>query len=412
MGPVLDFLQKIDPSVEVVSTNMLYSDLSSAYYRLEVFAPQQKKIQLDTLIEERFPDSKFHLREDLSLYKKPLIDIQPQKSIEFRKAFMATSPAALESAIQNLLPRKEDLCKYTGHRMGLISDGTALELPHQVTMQLERDAFLVARHAGVQAIPIWFNSKNEEEFLKTVVSIAQNYFLIRLSNLKREFAIDITDRIEEIIDIPLIHAEFLETATVIAAILKNAARIHSMEIRGKTIGIVGLGPAGHGLKDLMVMMGAARIFGIDADSRQLTRFEKRDGTATSLDHIYDNADFIIITPGTITLLNERRFHPGQIVLCFQPDLIELDRLDPEVRARTYQGYEPHPVFILPGIVSAAQKYRIRKITMDMRLKLLETLLEKSGDNRLLPVPSADLFRAQTEALEVFAVSDSRNTSAV
>lgn len=388
--------------IDIISTNLLYSEMNSAYYRFEIFSPRLDSDGLLRLMEAKLPDARSRIREDLSLYKKPLIEIQAQKSLDFKRAFMATSPAALKSAVKSLLSGREELKHYNRNRLGLISNGTALESPHQVIMQLERDAFLISRHAGSQAVPIWFNSKNEEEFLKSVLSIAPNYFLMRLSSLSREYALDIADRAAENADIPVIHAEYIETAGIIAAILRNAARIHSTEVRGKIVGIIGLGPAGHGLKEILVMMGVSRVYGIDSDTRQLTRFEKKDGTATSIDHLYENADFIIITPGTQVLMDEKRFHEGQIVLSFVPDLLKLDEMKVRVRERTYQGYEPHPVFILPGLISAFNKYRLRKVTPDLRLRLSETLLEKSGENRLLPIPSVDLFRNQAEALEDFA----------
>ena len=386
---------------EVVSSNVLYSDLNASYYRLELFSPYYDKAALASLIEERSPGLHFKLREDLSLYERPLVEVQPRPGLEFRKSFMATSPIAVETAQKHLLPQRSSLdnIKLTKKRIGLISDGSALEKPHQVTFQLERDGYLLARHIGVQATPLWLETDNEEQLLRSIVSLAPNFFALRLSSLNVRYALELSERIAENISIPMIHAEFTETAIIIAAILKNAARFNGVELKNKSAGIIGLNASGHGLARILNRLGLKRIYGIDSDSRQLTYFEKMDGMASSLDHIYDTADFVIISPDYPTKLDEERFHKGQVVLSFSPDVLDISKL----RARgvaAYQDHAPHPVFILPGLVAAIQMGKIVSADLDNCMKLMETLESRGDGWQFLPIPSQDLIKAQVDSLSL------------
>ena len=164
------------------------------------------------------------------------------------------------------------------------------------------------------------------------------------------------------------------------------------------MGIIGLGPEGHGLKQFLAQMGVARILGIDADFRQLTRFEKRDGIASSIDHVYDNADFLLITPGYKTRLDEKRLHPGQIILSFSPGVVDESSLEQTIAERIYQGPDPHPIFIMPGLIGAIRQSRIQRINIDHLYRLMSTLTGRASEYSFLPAPSTELFKAQFQAL--------------
>ncbi|MCB1323311.1 MAG: hypothetical protein KDK34_23835, partial [Leptospiraceae bacterium] len=399
VGSALQAIQTANPrGIQLISSSLLYSDLKSAYYRLELDTGDMRRPQLESLIRQAGTEIQYRIREDLSIYDHSLIEIVPDKGIDFRKSFAVTSPVTLQMVQEVQYSRREDIRKISERRIALISDGSAYESPHRVVIKLERDAYLLARHAQVQPIPLWMDSRNEEEFIKTIVSLAQNYFAIRISDLSREYTMEVLERIEELVDVPIIHAETMEIGMIMAAMLENAARQHNTHLQGKTVGIIGLGPEGHGLKQFLAQMGVARILGIDADFRQLTRFEKRDGIASSIDHVYDNADFLLITPGYKTRLDEKRLHPGQIILSFSPGVVDESSLEQTIAERIYQGPDPHPIFIMPGLIGAIRQSRIQRINIDHLYRLMSTLTGRASEYSFLPAPSTELFKAQFQAL--------------
>ena len=384
---------------DVISSNVLYSDLNASYYRLEIFSARPAEDRVREILEPEGEDVVFQIREDLSLYDRPLVEMVPRSGLEFRRTFMMTSPEALATAQESLLPQRSQLAerRVTKIRLGLFSNGLALDKPHQATMQLERDAFLIARHGGVQAFPLWIETNNEEQFIRTVVSLAANFFCVRLSGLSRTDADDIVVRITEQVSVPVIHAERDETAVAMAAVVLNAAHRHDLQVDGLSVGIVGLGPDGLSLGELLLSFGFGKVFGIDGDPRQLTRFERGPGIATSLEHMYENADLVVVTPEYQTNIEQSRLRPEQIFLSFSPGaVIRSESAAPA--ARFYHGYAPHPVFVLPGLVAAAQQHGLKSIDLAVRRKLTETLRAHSGPKQLLPVPTAELIRNQISAM--------------
>ncbi len=383
---------------EVVSSNVLYSDLNASYYRLEIFSARPAEDRLRELLQGEGEDVVFQIREDLSLYERPLVDILPRSGIEFRKSFMVTSPEALAAAQESLLPQRSRLSelKLTRFRLGLLSDGLALPKPHQVTMQLERDGYLIARYASLQAFPLWIETANEEQLIRTVVSLAPNFFCLRLSALARGSADDIVARISEQVELPVIHAERDETAVAMAAVVLNAAQRHEVNLEGLSAAIIGLGPAGLSLAELLFSFGFRRVFGIDGDPRQLTRLERGRGMAASLDHVYDNADVIVATPDFQVRLDESRLRPEQIVLSFTS--WGGPRPEGSGTGRLYSGHAPHPVFVLPGLVAAIQQFGLLQIDTTVRRRLAETLRAGGALRQLLPIPSTEMIRTQIQAM--------------
>ncbi|MCR9143666.1 MAG: hypothetical protein NXI24_15565 [bacterium] len=385
--------------LELISSNQLYADLKSVYFRLEVFShgigadALRERIQSagETVLQHR-------VREDVSVYEGPLIDTTATRNIDFRKNFMATAPAALRQARDRLYSRPEDLDRLRGARVGLLSDGSRYEHRHYASPHLERDAFLLARHAGLQPGPLWLDARNEEELIRTVQAVQGNFSSLRLSGLDPTYAMEVAERLEEIIEVPFIHAEAIERPLLMAAVLQNAARFHDLTLSGATGAVIGLGPEGEGLLDYLLQFGLTRVYGIDSDLRQVSRFEKRGGIASSIDHVYDYADFVVITPDCPVRLDDNRFHAGQMVLSFHAGSINPRHMKAEVAERCYQGGEPHPVFVLPGLFGAIQRTRPRKITDDMLRRFLQTLITRGDQSGFLPVPSQELFKAQFESL--------------
>lgn len=384
--------------VDVISTNLLYSDLRAAYYRLEIVANEALKSELENALSAEGDEVQCKFREELSMYRQPLVELNAARRIEFKKSFVTTSPASLRLAQETLYSAPESLRQLSAARCLFLSDGRGFPARHLAAIELERDAYLAARNADVFAWPLWMNTRNEEEFIKTAASLAPNVFALRVSRLQRETAMDIAERLQDALPVPVIHAEYVETALLMTAALQNAARLHSLELGGRTAAILGLGPAGHGLARFLERLGLARIYGLDPDGRQLTRFERGAGIASSLDHIAENADFVIVTPEYPGQLDGAHFRAEQLILSFAP-AFDPDAFDGPGAARWYQGAEPHPVFILPGLMGALQRSQEKTVTPQLLDRLLATLTDRPGDAGFLPAPSQDLFKAQWKAGE-------------
>lgn len=385
-------------AVDIVSSNLLYADLKAAYYRLEVFTRGSDRTLLEEILNKGGADVSYRIRQEVSAYEGPLFETVPARGIDFKKSFTVTTPALLDLAVEELYARPQDTERLSGRRIGLISDGSLYQQPHRSSVILERDAYLLTRHAQVQAFPLRLDTRNEEDFIRAVQALSTNFFAVRLSGLNRDYALEVVERLDELVNVPVIHAESMERPVMMAAILQNAARIHGAETAGKTAAIIGLGPEGVGMLPFLGRLGLQKVYGIDTDLRQVSQFEKRGGIASSIDHVYDYADFVIISPDVPGKLDGSRFHEGQIVLSFSPGQIDLSVMPERIAARCYQGGEPHPVFVLPGLTGAVQRRKPERVSQELLTRMYETLVTKNNDAGFLPVPSQELFKAQFEAV--------------
>ena len=207
------------------------------------------------------------------------------RNLDFRRAFHRTSPEFIEDASASIASRA-DARKLTGisNRALLLSDGSLFQLRQRAFLSLERDAYLICKFTDHEALPLLLETRNEEDFIRNALAVAGNASVVRLSMLQRHLAAAVVERMQDQLECPLIHAEQVETAAILAAIVRNAANFHKTELSGKN---VGLSPAMCGLAELLRRMGAAKTYGIDTESSAASRFEKEGGIATSLDFSLD-----------------------------------------------------------------------------------------------------------------------------
>ncbi|MBX7058722.1 MAG: hypothetical protein K1X75_11710 [Leptospirales bacterium] len=398
-GPARSALPSMWPTagIDIISCQRLYSDPQADYFRIEALANEDARQQIEQDIRRDLPDAIYRLRMEPEQFGSPLIEVRAARKIDFRRAFVTTGEEALQRAASSLYATEDSTKALTGRRILLCSEGGALRAPHLASLHLERDAFLLARWTDLQPAPLRIAPRNEEEFIKTCVALATNGCAIRLSCINPEYALDLAERLGEQLPIPVIHAEQSEMALALAAAMSNAARLRGRQIEGAAVAIIGLGPAGHGLKDFCLRLGAARVYGIDADSRQLTRFERGAGIASSLDHVYNAADVVVVTPDFQGRLEEERFRPEQVLLSFSSS-VDPRRMSTEVHNQAWIGAQLHPVFALPGIAQGILRGRVQRFAFEHAWAIFQTLLLKDGDAGLLPAPSSELIQRQAEAL--------------
>jgi len=386
---------------EVLSWNLLYSDPQSAYYRIELFQSKSTPAELEHKIMSGCPQARVKIKDETALASDSLLQLKPARALDFRKAFHRTSPELIENASQTVIRDKRDLQKLSliKDRVLMISDGGALAVRQRAVIALERDAYLACKFANLQSLHLLIDARNEEEFLKTALSISPNASLLRVSMLAKNLAVTLCDRIAEQATVPLVHAEYLETSSIIAGIVCNAARFHKTDINGKTIAIVGLGPASLGLMQILKRMGAAKLYGVDSEYSQATRFEREGGIATSLDFALERADMLVIMPGTQVIIDSRKIIAGQIFLSFMNGAIDTAGLAPGAKDKIHFCQDPHPIYASPGIPMGIHEFGIESVTIEIGVRIAEVLIERCGDNRFLPIPSEALIDAQSQSLK-------------
>lgn len=154
--------------------------------------------------------------------------------------------------------------------VAVVSDGSAvLGLgnigPEAAMPVMEGKAMLFKEFAGVDAFPIVLATQDTEEIIQTVKRIAPTFGGINLEDISAPRCIEIEERLEQELEIPVFHDDQHGTAIVVLAALKNALHCVKKSIEDVKILINGPGAAGTAITRLLLDAGAKKIVVCDRD---------------------------------------------------------------------------------------------------------------------------------------------------
>ena len=126
---------------------------------------------------------------------------------------------------------------------------------------MEGKSLLFRLLAGINGYPILVDSKEPEEIIRIVAGIAKTFGAIKLEDIRAPECFEIETRLDEELDIPVVHDDQHGTAVVVLAALFNIANYTHVNLRRSTVGIIGLGAAGAGIFKLLHAYGVRRVVG-------------------------------------------------------------------------------------------------------------------------------------------------------
>lgn len=320
------------------------------------------------------------------------------------------------AASSYLAAHKSEICKMTikGNTVAVVSDGSAvLGLgnlgPEGAIPVMEGKCVLFKEFAGIDAFPIVLDTQNSDEIVETVKHIAPIFGGINLEDISAPRCFEIEERLEKILDIPLMHDDQHGTAIVVMAGLVNAFKVVGKKIEKSKFVIVGAGAAGNAVAKLLHQIGAGDIIVIDSkgiidrDRKDLDPYKKHLAEITNKENICGNvlaaaqgADAIIgvSKPGAITAEHVKLMSPKAIVFA-------LANPTPEIMPETAKkagayviatGRSDFPnqinnVLGFPGIFRGALDHNVKKITAQIKLKAakaLAGLVKKPSPTNIVP----------------------------
>ena len=182
---------------------------------------------------------------------------------------VAYTPGVAEPC-RHIKENKELSFEYTcrGNMVAVISDGTrVLGLgdigPEAAIPVMEGKAVLFKTFGDVDAVPVCLDTKDEDEFIKTVTYLQPNYAGINLEDISSPKCYDIEDRLKEICDIPVFHDDQHGTAIACLASVIGALRFVKKDIKTARFVVNGCGAAGSAIGRLLVNMGAENVIMVD-----------------------------------------------------------------------------------------------------------------------------------------------------
>jgi malate dehydrogenase (oxaloacetate-decarboxylating) len=164
--------------------------------------------------------------------------------------------------------------RYTGRRnaVAVLTNGTAvLGLgdigPEAALPVMEGKAVLFKQFAGIDAYPVCVRARSVDEMVAIGTAIAPTFGGINLEDIAAPACFEIERRLQDAVDIPVVHDDQHGTAIVVLAALLNTARVVGKVIGDLSVVIVGTGAAGRACGELFhhagVGTGAGDLLGVD-----------------------------------------------------------------------------------------------------------------------------------------------------
>ncbi|MDZ4667559.1 MAG: NADP-dependent malic enzyme [bacterium] len=222
------------------------------------------------------------LKEDALKYhskgRPGKISVVPTKPTNSQRDLsLAYSPGVAEPCLE-IAANPEDVYKYTskGNLVAVISNGTAvLGLgdigPEASKPVMEGKGVLFKIFADIDVFDIEINTKDTEEFIRTVKNIACTFGGINLEDIKAPECFEIEQRLKEELNIPIMHDDQHGTAIITGAALLNALEVVEKKIEDIQVVYNGAGAAAISCARIMIALGVKKENLIMCDSKGVIR---------------------------------------------------------------------------------------------------------------------------------------------
>jgi len=253
---------------------------------------------------------------------------------------------------------------------------------------MEGKAMLMETLVGLSGVPILLNTKDTDEIIQAVAAIAPTFGAIQLEDISAPRCFEIEERLQAMLDIPVMHDDQHGTAVVSTAAIMTATKRAKVDIKKIKIGQIGLGAAGNAIGRMLMRLTGNPVLGTDLSEDAVKRFEEAGGKASTLKEIMAESDVVIATTGAPNLIKPEMVRKGQIIFALSNPNAEIE---PEVAlahgaAFAADGKSVNNVLGFPGIFRGAMDANAPRISLKMLIAAMEVLVRMTPDGELMPNP--------------------------
>jgi len=291
--------------------------------------------------------------------------------------------------------------------LGLGDIGAAASIP-----VMEGKCVLFKEFGNVDAFPICLDTKDIDEFVRTVKMMEPVFGGINLEDIAAPSCFEIEEKLKEIMNIPVFHDDQHGTAIVTTAAVINALKLAGKRIEYVTAVVNGSGAAGNAIAKLLLSIGIKDVLvcdrkgiisknrkDLDKYKRELAERTNKDGRDGSLADAMVGADIFIgvSAPGVVTEEMVASMNEKSIVLPManpipeiMPDLAKKAGAFIIGTGRSDFPNQVNNVLAFPGVFRGALDVRASDINEEMKLAAAFALAESVGDKLneelILPKP--------------------------
>ncbi len=191
------------------------------------------------------------------------IQVIPTKEYNTQRDLsLAYSPGVAEPCLE-IAENVEDAYLYTakGNLVAVISNGTAvLGLgdigPEASKPVMEGKGLLFKIYADIDVFDLELNTKNVDEFVRTVKILEPTFGGVNLEDIKAPECFEIEERLKKELNIPVMHDDQHGTAIISAAAMLNALVLVKKDIKDIRVVVSGAGASAVSCTKLYIALGA------------------------------------------------------------------------------------------------------------------------------------------------------------
>jgi len=279
------------------------------------------------------------------------------------------------------------------HMVAIVTDGTAVlglgDIGPLASMPvMEGKAMLMETLVGLSGVPILLNTKDTDEIVRAVAAIAPTFGAIQLEDISAPRCFEVEEKLQDMLDIPVMHDDQHGTAVVSTAAIMTATHRAGVDIHKLKIGQIGLGAAGNAIGKMLMGLTGNPILGADLNEEAMDRFMRDGGKRSDLHEIMSESEVVIATTGVANLIKPEMVRAGQIIFALSNPNAEID---PDVAlahgaAFAADGKSVNNVLGFPGIFRGAMDANAPRITHEMLIAAVEMLVQMTPAGELLPNP--------------------------
>ena len=220
----------------------------------------EKKVNTEELLAKANQPAKDAMR--LHPFYRGKIEVVPKAHIWGMDSFGVWYTPGVAAPCKDIQKNPDMVFQHTNkwNTVGVISDGTrVLGLgdigPEAGLPVMEGKALLFKYLGGVDAFPIMLDTKDPEEFIKTVMILQPGLGGVNLEDIAQPKCFHILDTLREKARIPVWHDDQQGTAAVTAAGLFNALKIVNKKIGEVKIAMVGAGASNIAISRVIIKAG-------------------------------------------------------------------------------------------------------------------------------------------------------------
>ena len=363
-------------------------------------------------LEQREEAIKLHreLRGKIEMRSKRVIKDRTDLSLVYTPGVGAVSSLIAEQ------PEQADALTWRKNAVAVISDGSAvLGLgnigPAAALPVMEGKCAIFKEFAGIDAVPLVLGTQDPEEIIRIAVALAPSFGALQFEDISAPRCFEIERRVQEALDIPLMHDDQHGTAIVALAALLNATKVVGKNLKDCRVVLNGAGAAGTAIAKLLRVAGVQQknliavdrtgaIFAgrgeLNVEKQLLADVTNEERVSGSLFDVAKGADILIgiSVAGAFSVEVVKAMAKDPIVIALAnpvpeilPDVAKEAGVAVLATGRSDFANQVNNALCYPGLFRGMLDQGVKKVTDEIKLRAahaIASMIETPTADRIIP----------------------------